>query len=188
MTTQQQIDIDVFKAVNRAIAESDSLDIMTTHMAHLLVSILDIHGCTIFVLNPDEDELEILASFGLSAVYLNKGPVLFARSIGGRAAREPVIIRNVSESEQLQDPEAAKEEGIQAIVSLPIIFRGRVIGVLRLYSSRPWDLSAADLDSLQLLSENIGLAMVYARLMNAMQEVKTVTDGIHSIWYQPAGD
>ena len=188
MTTQHQIDIDVFKAVNRAIAESDSLDIMATHLSHLLVSILDIHGCTIFVLNPDFEELEVLASFGLSADYLNKGPVLFARSLGGRSATEPIVIRDVSESGQLQYPEAAKEEGIQAIISLPVNFRGRVIGALRLYSSKTWDLSATDLDSLQLLAENIGLAMMYSRLMTAMQEIKTVTDNIHSIWFKPVAE
>jgi signal transduction protein with GAF and PtsI domain len=188
MITQNHIDIDVFKAVNRAIGESDNLDIMATHLSHLLVSILDIHGCTIFVLNPDEEELEILASFGLSADYLNKGPVLFARSLGGRSSSEPIIIRDVSDSGQLQYPEAAKEEGIRGIISLPINFRGRVIGALRLYSAKNWDLSARDLDSLQLLAENIGLAMMYYRLMNALQEVKIVTDGIHSIWFKPAGE
>jgi hypothetical protein len=43
---------------------------------------------------------------------------------------------------------------------------------LRLYHSEPWDISNRDLDSLQLLADNVGLAMMYTRLLNALQSIK----------------
>ena len=83
MGNPEKIDIDIFKAVNRAIAHSDDLDVLAHHLTQLLVGTLDIKGCTVFALNPETEELETLASFGLSLGYLNKGPVLKAKSIAG---------------------------------------------------------------------------------------------------------
>jgi hypothetical protein len=85
----------------------------------------------------------------------------------------------------LQYPDNAKEEGIRAIVSLPIKFYGKVIGSMRLYHHAVWDISERDLDSLLLLAENIGLAMTYTRLLNAMQAVKDTVNGVHKVWLEP---
>jgi signal transduction protein with GAF and PtsI domain len=185
MSTREKIDIDIFKVVNRAIAQSDSLDIMATHLSQLLVGALEIKGCTIFALNLESEELEILASFGLSLNYLNKGPVLKDKSIHNTLKGQPVVISDTSSTSMLQYPDNAKEEGIQAIVSLPIKFYGRVIGSLRLYHHEVWEVSDRDLDSLLLLAENIGLAMTYTRLLNAMQAVKDTVNEVHRIWLEP---
>ena len=76
MGSEDKINIDIFKAVTRAIAESDNLGIMTNHLTQLLVGALGIKACTLFALNLDTTELEVLASFGLSINYMNKGPVM----------------------------------------------------------------------------------------------------------------
>ena len=72
MSAEEKIDIDLFKVVFRAIAQSDNLEIMANHLTQLLVAALEIKGCTIFALNVELDELEVLASFGLSMDYVQK--------------------------------------------------------------------------------------------------------------------
>ncbi len=64
MSTETKITIETFKAVTRAIAHSDNLDVMTNHLAQLLVTALGVKGCAIYVLEPETKQLEILASFG----------------------------------------------------------------------------------------------------------------------------
>ena len=66
MVVEEKIDIDIFKVVFRAIAKSDNLEIMANHLTQLLVAALEIKGCTLFALNSETEELEVLASFGLS--------------------------------------------------------------------------------------------------------------------------
>lgn len=172
MSTEDRINIDIFKVVSKAIAESDNLGIMTTHLTQLLVGALGIKACTIFALNPATTELEVLASFGLSINYMNKGPVLADKSVGCTLKGEPIVIQDVTTTDQLQYPKEAVEEGIGSMVSHPIMFYGDPIGVLRLYHSEPWDISKRDLESLQLLADNVGLAMMYTRLLNALQAIK----------------
>lgn len=185
MASQDRIDIDIFKVVNRAIAESDNLDIMATHLAQLLVGALEIKGCTIFVTDPNTKELEVLASFGLSMAYMNKGPLLLDKSIVGDLKNEPMVVADVKTSDKLQYPQQAEDEGICAIISVPITFYGRGIGALRLYSAESWHISDHDLDSLTLLADNIGLAMMYARLINVVGIVKESVNEIHDVWLNP---
>ena len=172
MSSEDKINIDIFKIVTRAIAESDNLGIMANHLAQLLVGVLQIKACTIFALNMEAEELEVLGSFGLSIRYMNKGPILADKSIGCTLRGESVVIKDVTETDLLQYPEDAKEEGIGSIVSIAITFYGESIGALRLYHSDVWNISERDLDSLQLLGENIGLAMMYTRLLNTLQTVR----------------
>jgi GAF domain-containing protein len=182
MSTEEKIDIDLFKVVFRAMAQSDNLEIMATHMTQLLVAALEIKGCTIFALNPELDELEVLASFGMSMGYLQKGPILSDKSIADTFRGKPVVIPDVNNTDRLQYPQNARQEGIGAIVSVPIKFYGKVIGALRLYHSRIWDISDRDVDSLLVLAENIGLAMTYTRVLKALKTIRYTVNDIHSIW------
>ena len=130
MSKEIKIDIDTFKVVTRAVAQSDNLEIMAGHLAQLLVGMLGIKGCSIFARNVETDELEPVATFGLSMQYLNKGPVLSEKSISRTIKGEPIVISDIKESDMLQYPREAEEEGIRAVVSLPIQLYGRVIGAL----------------------------------------------------------
>ncbi len=182
MSAEEKIDIDLFKVIFRAIAQSDNLEIMANHLTQLLVAALEIKGCTIFALNVEVDELEVLASFGLSPEYVNKGPLLSDKSIADTFEGKPFVIRDVNNTDKLQYPRDAVKEGIGAIVSVPINFAGKVIGALRLYHHEVWDISDRDVDSLLVLSENIGLAMTYTRILKAIRTVRYTVDDIHDIW------
>ena len=182
MVAEDRINMDIYKVVTRAIAASDNLEDMATQLTQLLVGALGIKGSTIFVLNPATEELEALGSFGLSINYMNKGPILVKKSLDHQLRGEPIVIRDVTKSDRLQYPEDAQKEGISAIVSLPISLHGKLIGVLRLYHYERWDVSERDLDSLMIFTENIGLALMYTRLLQALKFVKETVDEVHPIW------
>ena len=187
MSKEINIDIDTFKVVTHAVAQSDNLEIMAGHLAQLLVGMLNIKGCSILVRNVETDELEPLSTFGLSMQYVNKGPILSDRSISQTIKGEPIVISDTGDTDLLQYPKEAQEEGIRAIVSLPIQLYGRVIGELRLYHRDSVKMRQPDIDSLMLLAEIVGLAMTYTRLLNAMRGVKTAVEEIHPVWLGTQG-
>lgn len=175
---ETKIEMDTYKTVTKAIAHSDNIDDMSHHLAQLLVAALGIKGCALFILNPDTQDLEVLASIGLSTKYLTKGPLNAPKSIKETFQGVPVIIPDIGKDDTLQYPEAAKEEGIAAIVSIPIEFLGEVIGVLRLYHNKIWHVPQQDLESLHLLADHIGLAMTYTRLLNAVKSISDVIENV----------
>ena len=181
MDAKRKIDITIFKIVTRAIAESRDLGLMTDQLSQLLASALEIKGCTLFALDPQTKELEVLASSGMSIQYMNKGPIVFDKSIGCIQTKDTIVIKDTEKTEVLQYPEEAREEGIAAIVSIPILFNRDTIGALRLYHHEVWDISEQDVDSLILLAEIIGLSLVYTRLFNSFQSIKGIISDIPSI-------
>jgi len=175
MTTESKITIEIYKTVSKAIAHSHNLDVMTSHLCQLLVAALDIKACALFVLDLETQQMELLASFGLSAKYLSKGPIMAKKSIAATIKGEPVIISDVNNDKTvLQYPEKAKEEGIAAILSFPIVVSEGVLGALRLYHHKSWHISEQDLDSLHLLADYIGLAMTYTSLLNAIYSINEI--------------
>jgi GAF domain-containing protein len=127
MVVSDKVDIRLFKVVTRAISESEDLDTMAQQLTQLLVATLGLKGATLFLINFETDELEAVASSGLSAAYLNKGPVLVRQSIYKQTKGQPVVISDLTETDLLQYPQDARKEGIQAIVSLPIQLSGRMV-------------------------------------------------------------
>ena len=182
MPAEEKIDIDLFKVVFEAMAQSDNLEIMSNHLAQLLVAALEMKGCTIFLINPETDELEVLASFGLSMSYVHKGPIIKKKSIWATIKGEPIVIRDINKTDRLQYPDDARKEGIGAIVSIPIKFYDKVIGDLRLYHHDVWEISERDVDSLSVLARNIGLAMTYTRMLKAVKKIRYTIDDLESLW------
>ncbi len=182
MPAEEKIDIDLFKVVFKAMAQSENLEIMANHLAQLLVATLEMKGCTIFVINPETEELEVLASFGLSISYVHKGPIIKNKSIGATIKGDPIVIRDINKTDLLQYPADARKEGIGAIVSIPIKFYDKVIGDLRLYHHDVWDIPERDVDSLSVLARNIGLAMTYTRMLKAVKKIRYTIDDLESLW------
>jgi hypothetical protein len=94
----------------------------------------------------------------------------------------PIVVQDVNNTNLLQYPEEDIKEGIGAIVSIPILFFGEVVGALRLYHHEIWDISEKDVDSLLVLAENIGLAMAYTRVLKALKTIRYTTDNIRGLW------
>ena len=174
MANEDKITIDIFKAVAKAVAQSADLSIMLNHLCQLLTAALEIKGCSIFVLDLEKERLERLASFGLSTTYMGKGDLRADQSVGCTLRGEPVIINDILTSKQLQYPEQARKEGIAAMVSMPVFFLREVVGVLRLYHNKTWHISERDVESLLILGENIGIAMMLTRLLNTVHDMQAV--------------
>ncbi len=184
MCEENAITIDIFKVVRKAMAQTSDLEDMTSSMVQLLTGTLDIMGCTLFVSNPQEQELEIMTSFGLSDNYLQKGAISSQKSIASIYKQEPVVVKDTSNTDMLQYPEAAAKEGILSIVSLPVIFSGKVIGAMRLYSVKTWDISDQDVETLMMFADQVGMAMMYSRLLNAFDIIRETVMDVHGVWFE----
>jgi signal transduction protein with GAF and PtsI domain len=182
MADQSKINLEIYKVFVQTISEANHIEEMATKLTQILISTLGIKGAALFIIDPESEQLELLASAGLSMTYVNKGPILVGKSIKIGPNREPVIIQDAQTSHKIQYPEKAKEEGIGAIVSYPITMRQKTIGSLRLYHSEQWDISQDDLYFVEALAQTTGLALMYFRVSTAVSDIKETVGDIHSVW------
>ena len=132
---------------------------------------LNIKGCALFLVNPDSNELELVASQGLSKRYMNKGPVSALQSIADSLQDGPVAIYDVTDDPRIQYPEAAKKEGIASILSVPIFVRGKVIGAMRVYTSQQWEFTLEDVNFVQALAQITGILIDMCRLYEGQNQM-----------------
>jgi GAF domain-containing protein len=120
-----------------ASAINSSLDIkeVLRSMSEKSSNAFGMKGAVIRLLDEDTNSLKMVASYGLSEAFLNKGYILAEKSVTEALQGKTVIIEDVSKYKSLQYPKETKEEGINSMVCIPIRSREKIIGVMRLYSS-----------------------------------------------------
>jgi GAF domain-containing protein len=123
-----------------------------------------VKGCCLFWLDTASRELELLASYGLSHDYLRKGPLSIDKSTPQVFEELTVFISNVRTDPTVQYPDEAEREGILSMLSVPILVREKVRGVLRLYSTVAAAFTTEDLEFAKVLAEIGGIAIINAKL------------------------
>jgi GAF domain-containing protein len=86
---------------------------------------------------PDRKLLLHTAAYGLSDWYVRKGPVATDTSISEALEGKPIAVLDATEDERIQYREQAKREGIASILSVPMMLREEIIGVMRVYTDEP---------------------------------------------------
>ena len=102
-------------------------------------------GCSLMLLTPDGKQLIHTSAYGLSNQYVRKGPILTDKSIAQAVEGQPVAVLNATEDERVQFREQARQEGIVSILSVPMMLKETIIGVMRIYTAEPREFTEDDL-------------------------------------------
>jgi len=129
-----------------------------------VISIMQVKASALRLRNEITHELELIATTGLSEKFLAKGQPHTNQSISETLAGRPVLITDIANDPRLEYPVETVAEGINSILSMPIIARQRVVGVLRLYSAEKRQYSQEEITFLSALAEIAGVAIMNARI------------------------
>lgn len=131
--------------------------------------LMAVKGVTLRLLDEKTNKLELMSSYGLSDVYLDKGPVDADRSLARVLKGEPHAVLDVSGDPSVQYPREAVREGLVSMLSFPLRGRDRVIGTLRLYSSQRREFSAEEMDFLAALAGQGAIYIENAKIYEALK-------------------
>jgi GAF domain-containing protein len=164
--------LDLANNINATLDIKMILHILTADICEAL----GMKGVLIRLLNKDTGNLEMVASYGLSEAFLNKGPVS-VRSTQDRAMKgETVVINDVRSDERVQYRDAVLKEGIASMLVVPIKARDEVIGLMRLCSGVKRDFPEDLIMLVNALAQTGGLAIqnasMYLALQSDMQDLK----------------
>jgi GAF domain-containing protein len=146
----------------------------------------DMKGMIIRLLNRETGTLDLVANYGVSEKFLNKGPVYAEKSITQVMKGETVVIKNVAEDNRIQYKNAMKEEGIVSMLSVPIKVKGEVIGAMRIYSDTERDFPEDMVLLIEALANQGGLAIQNASMYLSLADAKkSLEDEIwsHMMWF-----
>jgi len=75
----------------------------------------------------------------------------------------------VASDDRATYPKEAMEEGIKSILSVPITLKGKIIGVMRIYTGKLQEFSDEEITFIASLAEQAALAMENARMYQKLK-------------------
>lgn len=157
---------EIAAAVNSANTTENVLHSIVESIA----STLEVKGCSLMLLTPDKELLLHTIAHGLSDWYITKGPVSADKSISEALEGKPVAVLNAVEDERIQYHEQAKREGIASILTIPVMLRQEIIGVVRLYTAEPRHFTDADTYFVGAAANLGAIALENARLYDSVKK------------------
>ncbi len=133
---------------------------------HLVMTAVNAEAALVFRIDHERTDMKIR--------FMKSGdeqPLVFLRELGrgviGWVAqyREPLIL-NHPEGDPRVDPEIAQQSSVQTrnLISVPLIGKGQMIGVIEAFNKRDGDFTDADLDILTGLNNQVAVAIDNAHL------------------------
>ncbi len=148
-----------------------SLDLGPTQLAVVqsAAGLFGAKGASLMLFDPGDESLKVSATHGLSAAYLAKGAISPHKSLGETLQRAPVVVRDVGQDPNVQYRQAAADEGIKSIVGIPLQAGSVLVGSLRLYFDHSMDFGTEEMECLQALAKQVGLALKKAFYFASMK-------------------
>ena len=184
MLNQELEYLKMFKEISKKINSSLDIGDVLKSITEGIVKTLDVKGCAIFLLDKSQKRLLYSSSYGLSEAYVNKGPIDSEKSIVETLHGNWVLISDTQTDPKIQYREEAKREGILSILSGPMSVKGAVIGVIRIYTSKPLTLSDVENEFITGLAEIGSIGIENARLYSHIKadHEKLISD-VHQ-WFE----
>ncbi len=162
---KDKTDIDVLHEIGSRIAAADPLHAVLLRVVAFVSSVVQCDSCFIYVLN--EDELVLRASKTPHPDVVDRLKLRVGQGITGWVAAhlQPVAVgRHAFEDPRFQTFNELPEDRYEAFLSVPVVSRGKLVGVINLQHRQPHDHSRQDIQLISTMGFLVGAEIEMARL------------------------
>jgi phosphoserine phosphatase RsbU/P len=146
-----------------------------------LVSVMNLKAACIRLLDEDKTKLKIAASFNLSEAYIKESIIPLDQSpvMRGALEGEMVYIEDLGTDPRIVYPGKVDREGLSSSLICGMMYRGKAIGTLQVYSGEIYHFSRYEMTLLQSLSQLIASAIENALLDRQRQDSMRMREQLH---------
>ncbi|PKQ15477.1 MAG: hypothetical protein CVT67_09170 [Actinobacteria bacterium HGW-Actinobacteria-7] len=187
--------------ISQAVGSSLQVNVVLNRVLDVVQKILEADAVALLSFDTRKKELTTAMARGsvpASVLHLNVGP---GEDLPGRvfSSTEPVAVRDLHASMK-GVAGAAADNDLRSLLAVPLLARGRSIGVLMVFSATAGAFDSEDMNVLQTFASQAALALDTARLYSREHDVATILQQsiipealpqfpelVTSSVYQPAG-
>jgi signal transduction histidine kinase len=160
----------VSRTINSAISLDDALNAVTREACDLMRAKM----CSLMLLDESMEWLDLRASHGASKAYRNKPRLSMNESFVGVVVRRrrPSQLEDIVGSGQYQHATLAARDGLVSLLSVPLLFNQRAIGVLNVYTGIRYNFSNEEVRILTMFAELSAIAIEKARLYERVVDME----------------
>jgi signal transduction histidine kinase len=160
----------VSRTINSTLNLDEALRVITREACELMRARM----CSLMLLDESRDWLDLRASYGAGDAYIRKPRLGAEESLIGVVVRrkKALQVANVQADSRYQNVELARRENLVSLLSVPLVFSGQTIGVLNVYTAKPYNFSNEEIKILSALAELSAIAIEKARLYERLVDVE----------------
>jgi len=167
-TKIKALQFDGLIKVSQSITSQDYLDEILNLIVVVTAEMLNSKICSIMLLDDKkEQELIIRATQTLSEDYKKKPNLKVDESIVGDVVRnkKPLTVLDVREDKRYFYRDLAVKEKLSSMVAVPMIVKGKAIGVINVYTKEPHDFTEEEVATLQMVANQAAVAVENTNLV-----------------------
>ena len=171
--------LDLLSKVSRTIVSDYYLKEILQLIVTMTAKVMDSKICSIMLLDEKKEELVSSATQSLSDDYINKPNLKVGQSISGQVVlkKKPITVLNVTKDPGFMYPEIAQKEGIASLLSVPMMIKDRVIGVINSYTTKEHTFNKEEIDILQAVANQAAVTIENTHLN---QEIFAARDALET--------
>ena len=160
----------VSRTINSTLNLDEALRVITREACELMRARM----CSLMLLDESREWLDLRASYGAGDAYIKKPRLGAEESLIGVVVRrkKALQVANVQADSRYQNVELARRENLVSLLSVPLVFSGQTIGVLNVYTAKPYNFSNEEIKILSALAELSAIAIEKARLYERLVDVE----------------
>jgi signal transduction protein with GAF and PtsI domain len=173
-TMRKARQIETLSQVSETVTSNRLIDDILQLIVTMTAQMMNSKICSIVLLDQPTGELRIAATQSLSEQYRLKPNLKVGQSISGRAVQErrPMIVQDVTRDRDYMYPDMAKKEGLCSLLSVPMLVRDKVVGVINSYTSRPHHFSTEEVKLMQAIANQAAIAIEHTTLLEKSFEMQ----------------
>lgn len=165
MGVTEKSDIDFLHEIGSRIAAADPLHTVLSRVVQFVSGVVQCDSCFIYVV--DEEDLVLRASKNPHPDVVDRLKLRIGQGITGWVAehRQPVAVgRHAFEDPRFQLFNELPEDRYEAFLSVPVLSRGKLVGVINVQHRGPHDHSRREIQLISMLGFLVGAEIEMARL------------------------
>ncbi len=160
--------LEALKKVSDTITSDLYLEDILKLIVTVTAEVMNSKICSLMLLDEDKKELTIRATQSVSEAYIKKPPLKVGEGIAGKVveSNKPIAILDVTQQgSEYVYKNIAKKEGLKSLLAVPLVYKGKVIGVLNNYTSEPHVFTQTEIDVLTTVANQAAVAIENALLI-----------------------
>jgi len=165
-------EVDVLHRISASISNQLDLEAILKHIVDVVVEVTKADACLLYLLSDSQDELILRASKNPHPKLIGRITIGLGEGITGWVAQERtrvVIQSNANDDPRFKFFHNLPEDRYQAFVSVPIMAKKEVVGVINVQHKRPKRYQPDEIALLSTIANQVGGAIENARLYDQMQ-------------------
>ncbi len=153
--------------ISKAITSDQYLDDVLNLVVSVTAKVMDSKICSLWLIDERERAFKLRATQTISKEYLKERSLKLGEGVVGYVAKtnRPMRIYDVRQEPRYKEKDMAQKESLSSMLSVPLMVKEKVIGVINCYSEKPHHFTDIEVALLTTVANQAAVAIENTELM-----------------------